>query len=107
MGVPTEATIMSQRYRSPHDDYLRDLRDLMQEAVKQTQRFDAKWNRLNEEMNEYLRGSYIDDPLQKDKIKGVNLALRDALASGGWWRDKATYLANVIQAEIAMRREGL
>jgi hypothetical protein len=82
--------------------YLRSLRALMQEAVKQTQRFDAKWNRLNGELNQYLEDSNVDDVVQQDKIKSVNIALRDALGAGNWWRDKATYLANVIQAELAM-----
>ena len=91
---------------SDHNNYLRDLRDLMQEAVKQTQRFDAKWNRLNDELKTKFLAEGVREP-QLTELMNANLEFTGALAAGNWWRDKATYLANVIQAEIAMRREGL
>lgn len=92
---------------SSHDIYLVQLRNLMQEAVRETQRLDAKWNKLNDEVNEYLKKSGVTDVVQVDRIKGENLALADAFGGGNWWRAKATYLATIIQAEIAMREAGL
>lgn len=90
-----------------HDDYLRSLRSLMQAAVRETQRLDAKWNRLNDEINAKLDAEGITDIVQRDKIKGASLPLQDALGGGKWWREKAAYLAAVITAEMAMRNEGL
>lgn len=90
-----------------HDTYLRNLRSLMHEAVRETQRLDAKWNRLNDEINSYLNRQGETDLVQRAKIKSESLPLQDALQAGKWWREKATYLATVLQAEMAMRREGL
>lgn len=90
-----------------HDAYLRNLRTLMQEAVKETQRLDARWNKVNDELNDLLDRRGTTDIVQRTKIKGESLALRDALEGGKWWRDKATYLAAVIQAEMVMREAGL
>lgn len=90
-----------------HDDYLRRLRTMMQEAVRETQRLDAKWNRLNEEINSYLNTQGVTDIVQRDRVKSQSLPLQDAFGGGKWWREKAVYLATVIQAEIAMREAGL
>lgn len=87
--------------------YLLNLRQLMQEAVRQTQKFDAQWNRINDELNDLLDRKGEKDVVQRARLKEQNLALADALGAGNWWRAKASYLAQVIQAEIAMRREGL
>lgn len=85
------------------EKYLVSLRELMREAVKKTQHYDAKWNRLNDEMNDYLDRKGETDIVQRAHIKEMNLPLNDAYAAGQWWRGKASYLALVIQAEVALR----
>jgi hypothetical protein len=98
------------------EEYLRKLRVMMREAVKETQRLDAKWNKINDEINDHFRrenerrlrrGEFPLTDLMKAQQKADSLALKDAFAGGQWWRGKAVYLAEVIQAEIAMREAGL
>ena len=90
---------------SEYERTLRNLQGLLGEAVKQTQRFDAKWNRVNDEINAKLDAERVTDIVQRNKIKSASLPLADALGSGNWWRAKATYLATVVQAEIALQNE--
>lgn len=87
--------------------YLRNLHGMMQEAVKETQRLDALWNRLNDEINQKLTGEGITDIVQRTGIKSSSIPLQDAMAGGKWWREKAVYLATVLQAEIALAKEGI
>jgi hypothetical protein len=90
------------RQLSPNQ-YLTWLARKMREAVTMTQKLDAKWNRLNDELNTKLDAEGQYDVLQRAKIKGESLAFSDALNAGKWWREKAMYLAAVLQAEAAYR----
>jgi hypothetical protein len=74
----------------------------MREAMNEFNKFDRKWNVLNEKLNVYLDGSNIHDIVQRDKVKGENLTLKGHLAAAQWWRDKAATLAAVIQAEALL-----
>lgn len=89
------------------EEYLRSLQKYMQEAVKKTQRYDAKWNKLNDEIDDYLNRSGITDLQQRSEIKMASLPLQDAFGAGKWWREKSQYLASVISAECALRGWGL
>lgn len=89
------------------EQYMLNLRQLMQDATKETQRQDALWNRLNDEINDYLDRSNITDTKQRASIKASAIRLNDAYQAGMWWRGKAQYLAGVISAECAMRDWGL
>jgi hypothetical protein len=86
-----------------HRDQLVELHRLMREAVKETQKLDATWNRLNDEVNTYLDDQGVRDIVQRTHIKSASIPLKDALEAGRWWREKAVYLATVIQAEIAIK----
>jgi hypothetical protein len=92
------------------------LRELMRDAVKETQRQDRKWNELNDQFMakireenrvRALRGMEPHSLLSIKDQKAAWIELNDAFAAGNWWRDKATYLAAVIQAELAMKEAGL
>lgn len=89
------------------EEYLRQLRQLMREAVVVTQRHDAKWNKINDEINAKLDAEEVFDIVQRNKIKAASIPLADELGGGNWWRAKAVYLASVIQAEVAMKEAGL
>lgn len=89
----------------PYRRTLRKLREMMREAVFETQKYDAKWKRINDELNAKLDHDGEFDIVQRNKVKAQSLALQDALGAGNWWRSKALYLANVIQAEISLNVE--
>jgi hypothetical protein len=84
--------------------YMRWLARKMREAVLMTQKLDAKWHRLNDELSTKLDAEGVTDVVQRDKIKSESLAFTDALNAGKWWREKAVYLASVLQAEAAYRQ---
>lgn len=42
------------------------------------------WNRINGEINRWMDESGVVDVVQRAKIKGESLALKDALESGKW-----------------------
>jgi hypothetical protein len=98
---------MTERQRDGHGQYVHNLRELMHEAVRRTQQYDAEWNRINDEVNDFLYRSGETDIVQCTKVKAQNIALADALGAGNWWRAKASYLAQVIQAECALRQAGI
>lgn len=95
--APTEPETMTP------EEYMAWLARKMREATLVTQRLDAKWQRLNDELNTLLDNKGIRDVVQRDSIKGASLAFSDALNAGKWWREKAVYLASVLQAEVTYR----
>jgi hypothetical protein len=84
-----------------HKEYIRTLLNDLREANRTVYRFDAKWQKINDELNNYLDRSGVKDPKQRDSIKGQSLALADALGTGKWWREKAMWLSQAILAEQA------
>jgi hypothetical protein len=97
-----------------HEQTLLLLRTQMREAVRHTQKFDRKWNEINDAINDKfarederraMRGDYQLTDLMKAEMKADSLPLKDAFAAGQWWRGKAVYLATVIQAEIELENE--
>lgn len=72
----------------------------MRHAVRRFREFDAKWNKLNDELNERFDRQGTD-MVQRDKDKRINITLTGYLNGAQWWRDKAASLAAVIQAEKA------
>lgn len=54
------------------------------------------WKRINAELNAYLDSSGETDIVQRDKIKGASLALKEALAVGDWHsRNAERHIADV------------
>lgn len=98
--MTTQRSLISEYERA-----LLALRARWQEAVKQTMTYDAKWNRVNDEINAKLDAEGCTDIVQRNHRKSDSLALRDALAAGNWWRSKADHLANTIQTEIMLQAE--
>lgn len=73
----------------------------LREANHEVRKADKRWNKINDEINNYLERERITDLVQREKIKSASLALADALGTGSWWRSKAVWLANAILAEKA------
>jgi hypothetical protein len=88
------------------EQYLQWLHAQMREAVRETQRLDGVWKQLNAELNDLLDRQGETDIVQRTKVKGQSIALSDALNGGKWWREKAVYLASVLQAELAWKDSG-
>lgn len=89
------------RLNADHVLYIDRMWRRLREANLHTMRLDAEWNKINDELNDYLDRKGVQDVVQRTKMKGENLALADALAGGNWWRAKAVWLAQAIMAEKA------
>lgn len=98
---------LNQRQEMTHEEAMRHLKGLMRDAVRQTQRFDALWNRLNDELTAKFTAEGVRDIVQLTNLKSASIPLNDAYSAGVWWRAKAAYLAEVIQAEIMLKEVGL
>lgn len=96
--------------------YLRKMQGLMREAVKETQKFDARWKELDElfrakisEENRVrkLAGREPHSVVSIAHQKATWMEMNDTFTAGQWWRGRASYLAEVIQAEAALQGIGL
>lgn len=84
----------------PSEGYVEGLRADMREAVRMFRKFDARWNKLNDELNLKWRREHRD-MMYVDQAKAVNITLKGHMSAAQWWRDKAAMLAAVISAEEA------
>lgn len=67
----------------------------------------SDWGRLNDEISEYIASMQITDPLQRAKVKGESLALKDALAVGNWHSRNAERHIHDLQLFLQMKQMGL
>jgi hypothetical protein len=93
--------------RIPLEDPEREwIRKKWQEIRKAQTLADASnsdWKRVNAELNVYLDRSNIFDIVQRTKIKGESLALKDALAIGNWHSRNAERHISDIQLFLRLR----
>lgn len=85
----------------PHASYMSGLLKDMRDALVQFRKFDAKWNQLNEALNQKFEDENRD-LLAIAQMKSANVTQQGNMAAAQWWRDKATMLGTVIQAEESM-----
>lgn len=89
------------RLSNDHRKYIGDLWKAMRASVQQAREQDRRWNRINDELNDLLDRKGDTDIVQREKIKGDSLALKNAYAAGQWHQGTAQFYANVIMAEKA------
>ncbi|SCL32206.1 hypothetical protein GA0070616_4407 [Micromonospora nigra] len=82
--------------------YLDELWRRIRNATHQANLASAKWNRINDELNDLAERSDWDD-LATDRVKGVNQRLAGAYAGWNFWQQEVRRLAGAIQAERALR----
>jgi hypothetical protein len=101
---------MMLQLNDQHAEYIRGLWADLREANRQVRRFDKEWNEINDAINakhdadnvrRRERGEYPLTDLMMAEAKNASLPLQDAYAAGSWWRAKAVWLAEAIQAEKA------
>lgn len=79
------------------------IRDAMQQADTAVN----KWERLSDEVNTYLDAHKITDIVQRTNIRGENLALSDALATGQWFRGVAQAHVDDLNLYLRLKELGL
>lgn len=89
------------KLNADHRRYVRNLWDQMRASAKEAAFQDKLWNQLNDELNDYLDREGTTDIVQREKVKGQSLALKNAFAAGQWHQGNAQFYANLIQAEKA------
>lgn len=64
------------------------------------------WSELNDAMNSYLDRSEIMDPVQRAKIKGENLGLKDGLATHRWHAEEAQRHIDDVNLFLRLKEMG-
>lgn len=67
----------------------------------------STWKQINAALNVWLDESGIKDVVQRQKIKGESLALKDALDVGKWHSANATRHIADVQLFLQMKQMGL
>jgi hypothetical protein len=88
------------------------LRKRMYDALKEADKADATWNRLNDELNLRIAATRKQragqgrrlSAREANQYKADDVDLSDAFGVQSWWRNQTTMLAEVLQAEIAYAR---
>lgn len=99
--------------RLSYRDRMLGLRVKLREAYNMAHRADVEWNALNDAHNQ--RHKEINDrrrqarrplltPSEMREMKAENHALTDAFGMQSWWRDQASFLAQMILAEQAVHQ---
>jgi len=81
------------------------------EAIRTAQhtadKSNSEWKGLNTSINSWLDSSGIIDVVQRAKIKGDNLALKDALETGRWHSQNAQRHIDDLMCFLKMKEMGL
>jgi hypothetical protein len=79
----------------------------IREAQKAADKANGDWKRINDEINDLLdrRGDY--DIVQRNKIKGDSIALKDALATGTWHSRNAERHIHDVQLFLSLKDIGI
>jgi hypothetical protein len=78
--------------------------DLIRNSQRKADEANNEWTAFNELLNERYRD---ETPDQKAKLKGANLILKDALATGAWHSANAQRHIDDVQLFIKMKEVGL
>jgi len=93
-----------------YQERIQQLRRRLRHAVERAEAADAKWNRLNDTLDQRIEATDASrarsrrPPLTdfaKVQLKNENLELADAFGVQSWWRTQAQYYASAILAEQA------
>jgi hypothetical protein len=90
-------------------EYLDLLVDLMRQANAKARDASNEWEKQNTALNDWLDDHRITDPVQREKIKRINLGLAGAEATWSHWEREAKRYQGTIMAEesAAKMRYGL
>jgi hypothetical protein len=77
--------------------------DKVRAAQQRADKAGNRWNKLNDEINDYLNRECITDLVQRDKIKSESLPLKDALEEGKWHSAEAQRHIADVQLFLRLR----
>lgn len=81
--------------------------EVIREAQQKADTAGRDWARLSDEINTYLDGSKITDPLQRARVRAESLALAEAFASGEWFADEARRHIDDLSLFLQMKEHEL
>lgn len=84
--------------------YLRVLVKLMRRANNRAADYSRKWEKLNDEVNDWMRRMRIDDLIEQAKVKEANLTLVGHMAAWSFWERESKRYSSAIMAEEAAAR---
>lgn len=76
-------------------------------AQRTADKANSDWRGMNISLDSYLKQKGVTDPLQQAKIKGENLALKDALEAGRWHSGNAQRHIDDLMCFLKMKELGL
>jgi hypothetical protein len=76
-------------------------------AQQKADQANNEWSALNVSIKSWLDSSGITDPVQRAKIQGESLALKDALATGRWHAENAQRHIDDVMLFIRLRELGV
>jgi len=82
-------------------EYLTLQRILLRQAARKAAEAGRTWRERNVEWTAWADRSNLNDPVQRNKAKAVNLALADAMAAWKYWQAECRRISAVIQGELA------
>lgn len=94
-------------YKEDERLWIRGKWDAIRKAQRLADAANNDWQRINGEINRYLDDSGITDVIQRAKIKGESLALRDAFAIGNWHARNAERHIHDLQLFLKLKEMGL
>lgn len=107
MREPTSNTQSHIKLTPDEQTWLRKKWANIRESQQRADRSSREWNKLNDEMNDYLRRSGITDMVQKDKIKSQNLSMKGALATHAWHAGEAQRHIDDVNLFLRMKELGV
>lgn len=81
--------------------------DKIRTAQQKADKSNNEWQALNDSVNSWLESMQIFDVVQQAKIKGENLGLKDALATGRWHAENAQRHIDDVMLFLKMKELGL
>lgn len=79
----------------------------IRKAQQKADEANNNWSQVNDGINEWLTGMQITDPVQRAKIKGESLELKDALSTGSWHARNAERHIHDLQLYLKLIEMGL
>lgn len=79
----------------------------IREAQQTADASNNEWNRLNDEINDHMDRHGVTEVVQRAKVKGESLALKDALERGKWHAANAQRHIDDLMLFLKLKEMGL
>lgn len=106
--IPSEAHRRETVFFAENDrEWIRLKWETIRKSMQEADQAGNKWRRISAEINEYMTRKGIMDPVQRAKVKGESLALKDAYEVGQFHRNEARTHMEDLNTYLRLREMGL